>query len=92
MDLLSAFKALVRVTETGSFSAVARERDLILLRHEFSSSSLCCDGSTARTSLQGFDDAPDQSDAHGCDRVGDVALRPRGRILWVDNRRVSEVP
>jgi DNA-binding transcriptional LysR family regulator len=28
MDLLSAFKALVRVTETGSFSAVARERDL----------------------------------------------------------------
>src|ERR1700738_2726243 len=28
---------------------------------------------------------------HGCDRVWDVALRPRGRILWVDNRWVSEV-
>src|SRR5580692_7585455 len=28
MDLLGALKVLVRVTETGSFSAVARERDL----------------------------------------------------------------
>ncbi|HEX3451380.1 MAG TPA: LysR family transcriptional regulator, partial [Isosphaeraceae bacterium] len=28
MDLLGTFKVLVRVTETGSFSAVARERDL----------------------------------------------------------------
>jgi hypothetical protein len=34
---------------------------LILLRHEFSSSSACCDGATTWTSRQGFDDRSDQA-------------------------------
>jgi len=66
---------------------------LVLLRHEFSSSPpCCCGGSAAGTSWQGLDDPPGQSQAHGCDRVGDVSFRPRWRSLWVGNRRVSEVP
>ena len=51
----------------------------------------CCAGATTRTSRQGFDERADQLGTHGCDRVRDVAFRPRGRRLWVDNRRVSEV-
>src|SRR5882724_1076648 len=41
-------------------------------------------------SRQGFDERVNQTDAHGCDRVWDVAFRPQGRILWVDNRRVRQ--
>ena len=52
----------------------------------------CCAGATARTSRQGFDECADQTHAHGCDRVRDMAFRPRGRSLWVDNRRVWEGP
>jgi hypothetical protein len=65
---------------------------LILLRHNFPSAvsrSIC---SATWTSWQGFDDRVDQAQAHGCDRVGNVAFRPQGRIPWVDNRRVGQAP
>src|SRR6266403_5272059 len=63
---------------------------LVLLRHE-SSSGWHCHGAAARTSRQGFDERSDQAQAHGGDRVGDVAFRPRGQILWVDNCRLIEM-
>jgi hypothetical protein len=74
------------------FRAITKDLMWDNLTASWSSSSLrCCAGATARTSRQGFDEFADQVGAHGCDRVRDVAFRPRGRSLWVDNRRVSEV-
>src|SRR5882762_7594661 len=64
---------------------------LILLRHYFLSPVRCDVAAATGASRQGFDEAVDQSDAHGCDRVWDVAFRPQGRILWVDNRREGQV-
>jgi alkylhydroperoxidase/carboxymuconolactone decarboxylase family protein YurZ len=70
------------------------ERDmqngLILLPHNFSSPVSRSIGSATWASRQGFDGRVDQGQAHGCDRVRDVALRPQGRIPWVDNRRVGQ--
>ena len=65
---------------------------LILLRHNFSSTVSRSIGSATGASWQGFDERVDQAQAHGCDRVRDVAFRPQGRILWVDNRRVGQAP
>src|ERR1700737_4730547 len=43
-----------------------------------------CDRSgTAWASREGPDKRDEQSSAHGCDRVRDVAFRPQGRSLWV---------
>src|SRR6266436_6350976 len=62
----------------------------ILLRHNFSSPvsrSIC---SAARTSRQGSYDRVDQADAHGCDRVRDVAFRPQWRIPLVYSLREGQ--
>src|SRR6266566_6986611 len=52
---------------------------------------ILCPASATRTSLQGSDDRVGQPPAHGCDRIWNVAFRPQGRILWVDNRRERQV-
>src|SRR3981081_3720805 len=66
---------------------------LVLLRHNFSPRSVPCDvGSATWTSRQDPYERIDQSYAHGGDRVRDVTFRPQGRILWVGNRWVWQVP
>src|SRR6266851_7760757 len=64
---------------------------LVLLRHKW-----CCPliggiGPATGTSRQGFGKRVDQACAHGRDRVWNVAFRPQGRILWVENLRVRQV-
>jgi hypothetical protein len=73
-----------------SISPRALESGLILLRHNFSSAVSRRMRSATRASRQGFDDRVDQAHAHGCDRVRNMAFRPQGEILWVDNGRVSQ--
>src|SRR5712664_3489125 len=63
---------------------------LILLRHNFLSSVCYGVAAATRTSWQSFDERVDEANAHGCDRVRNVAFRPQGRIPWVDNRRVRQ--
>src|SRR5262249_48966306 len=47
-------------------------------------------GAAARASWQGLGERMDQARAHGGDRVWNVAFRPQGRSLWVDNLRVGQ--
>src|SRR5882672_4187992 len=68
----------------------SRQCRLILLRHNFLSSVCYGVAAATRTSWQSFDERVDQANAHGCDRVRNVAFRPQGRIPWVDNRRVRQ--
>src|SRR6266446_9093854 len=63
---------------------------IILLRHTFRRLYLASFSTATRTSRQGFDERVDQTRAHGCDRVRNVAFRPQGGILWVDNLRVEQ--
>jgi len=64
---------------------------LVLLRHNLS--SVCCGVAAAtRTSWQSFYERVDQAYAHGGDRVRNVAFRPQGGILWVDNLRIEQAP
>src|ERR1700721_2332485 len=63
---------------------------LILLRHNFLSSVCCGVAAATGTSWQSFDERVDQANTHGCDRVRDMAFRPQGGILWVDNLRVAQ--
>ena len=58
---------------------------LVLLRHKFSSRRYVL--ATARTSRQCSCDGIGQANAHGRDRVRDVAFRPQWRLLWVGNLR-----
>src|SRR5258708_23871078 len=63
--------------------------ELVLLRHN--PSSVCCwVGTATGTSRQGSDERVNQSHAHGRDRVRNVAFRPQGGILWVDNLWVEQ--
>src|SRR6202142_1784235 len=57
---------------------------LILLRHKFSWWSSCTLAATW-ASRQGSGDGVGQLNAHGCDRVRDVTLRPQRQLLWVGN-------
>src|SRR6476620_3833262 len=57
--------------------------------HILSSMSLSVASATG-ASRQSFDDRVDQPHSHGCDRVRNVAFRPQGGILWVDNLRVEQ--
>jgi hypothetical protein len=59
---------------------------LVLLRHNFSRSVSCDIRSATRASRQDLYERVDQAQAHGCDRVRNVAFRPQGGILWVGNR------
>src|ERR1700684_3065359 len=65
---------------------------LILLRHNFSSPICWGAGSATGTSREGLCERVDQCLPHGCDRVWNVALRPQGRLLWVDNLRIRQAP
>src|SRR2546421_53356 len=50
-----------------------------------------CQASAAADRLsEHFDERVDQANAHGRDRVRNVAFRPQGGILWVDNLRVAQ--
>src|SRR6266536_3596183 len=78
------------VPAAGEGGHASLKRGLVLLRHNFLSSVCCGVSSATRTSWQSFDERVDQANAHGCDRVWNVAFRPQGRIPWVDNRRVRQ--
>src|SRR6266571_5358251 len=73
-------------------TTLAAAAAVILLRHDFSARAWCCDGAATRASYDRFAEGPAQPHVHGCDRVRDVAFRPQGQILWVDNCRVREGP
>src|SRR5205823_7830521 len=68
------------------------QRASILLRHNFLPPVCCGIGTATGTSRQDSDERVDQPHAHGRDRVRDVAFRPQGGILWVDNLRVEQTP
>src|SRR5262245_28830280 len=69
------------------------------IRHEF---RLCLTASQVTSTMRGwfgsttgasgkiFYKRADQAGAHSGDRVWDMAFRPQGRILWVDNLRVRQ--
>ncbi len=54
---------------------------LILLRHEFSSFGRRGSGAATWAPRQDFDERVDQAQAHGGNRVRDVAFRPHGQSL-----------
>jgi hypothetical protein len=63
---------------------------LVLLRHNFLSPVCCGVAAATRTSWQASYERVNQANAHRCDRVRNVAFRPQGGILWVDNLRVEQ--
>jgi hypothetical protein len=69
-----------------------REERHCLTASQFSASVLGGACSATWTSWQGFDECVDQADAHGRNRVRNVTFRPQGRIPWVGNRRVRQLP
>ena len=59
MGLQNIIRRAIEIGHRSGFITFDQQNELILLRHEFSSSPCCGYGPTARTSRQGFDDPPD---------------------------------
>ena len=61
---------------------------LVLLCHKFCPPRALA---TTGTSRQSSGDGIGQPDAHGCNRVRNVTLRPQRQLLWVGNFREWQV-